>query len=222
MVPTFVIVDDHEEIRRVFKWYAENYGFKVVGEAADGRDALALMRKLKPRIATIDLILPGMSGIDLIACIHREQPRMKLVALTGRTDGEAMGRAIAAGACAHLVKPVNPEEFGPIMDKILRGEHALSASAVEVLWKTHSDKVPYDLEVRLTPRQSEVVVLVVSGLSNKETASRLSISVRTVEKYRAEAMERLGVRSTAELVRFAIGAGAKAVTRGGGVVFTTP
>jgi two-component system, NarL family, response regulator NreC len=181
---------------------AERFGLKVLGEAADGLQALNVLRKVKPDIAMVDLQLPKLSGIDVIAKIHQDIPNVKLVALTGMNHGEYVENAIAAGVCAYLTKPVDFDEFPRILSDILQNRHYLSARAVDHLWNFYGEGGALE-SVSLSRRQREIVGQVSNGLSNKEISARLGISVRTVEKYRAQAMARLGAGSAAELGRYA-------------------
>jgi DNA-binding NarL/FixJ family response regulator len=165
------------------------------------------LRELKPDLAVIDLHLPFLSGIDVISTIHREIPAIRLVAITGLQSTEFIDGALAAGACAYLTKPGCLPEFPAAAAAVLNGHRYLTDAALNYVWDTHAARVSPRNHDELTKRQREVVGLVAAGMSNKEMSVQLSISVRTVEKFRAEAMENLGIHTSAELVRYAVKAG---------------
>ena len=203
-----VVADDHalvrEGIRRVLD---EEPGFEVVAEAADGREALARVQELGPDVVVLDISMPGLSGLDVARRLREEHPEVRALILSMHDDTEYVLRAVRAGAAGYLLK----DDAGPqLLRQAVRAVHAgdsffSPAVASRLTDALRSDPTASDdpLEA-LTGRELEVLRLVTGGRSNKQIATELGISRRTVESHRESLMRKLGIRSVAGLTRFAL------------------
>lgn len=191
MSPRAVIVDDHPVAREGLKTLLAGAGFEVVGEAADGRAALRLLREIRPDVAVVDVALPAISGIELCRRVRRRLPQVKVVLISMFDEPAWRTEAASAGAAAYLLKGESPEG---IVDAVLR------AARGEVLLQGGSEAA----SVPLSPREREVVQLISEGKKLSEIAAILSRSPATVRAHKASAMRKLNVHSTAELVRAAL------------------
>jgi two-component system response regulator NreC len=201
-IESVVVVDDDFDMRRILCNLCETVPLRVCGDAADGGQALALIRQKKPDLVLIDPKLPHISGIDVIATIRGEMPHVRFMAITAEPPSLFFARAVEAGALAYLQKPDFIFEFKPAVKRVLNGQAYITPEISDTLIHRYFLK-SRDLESRLTPRQREVTYLLSEGLTNSEMADVMHLSVRTVEKHRADAMGRLGARNAAELVRYA-------------------
>ncbi len=205
-----LLADDHALMRAGLRSLLEAMpGVEVVGEAADGHEALRLIGELKPDVAFFDISMPGLNGLEAAARAAREHPQTRIIILSMHVDDEYVHRALMSGAAGYLLKNSDPSELEMALRAVGRGESWLAPEvSSRVIAYARSDKSggsgPIEL---LTPRQREVLQLIAEGLSNKEIAHRLKLSVKTVETHRSELMERLDIHGTAGLVRYAIRVG---------------
>jgi DNA-binding NarL/FixJ family response regulator len=179
---------------------------EVVGEAADGHEALRLSEAHRPDVLLMDIGMPGLNGVEAAARLTREGPRPRVVILSMHTGEEHVLRAIRAGAAGYLLKDANPAELEAAVRAVARGEIYLSPAISRYVVEGYvrgGDAERGPLE-RLTPRQREVLQLIAEGNTTKAIAARLGLSVKTVETHRAQLMERLGTHDVAALVRLAI------------------
>jgi DNA-binding NarL/FixJ family response regulator len=176
-----------------------------VAEAADGREAVALVAEHKPEVALINISMPELNGLEAAARIASAHPRTKVVMLSLHADEEYVRRALAHGASGYLVKSADAAELELAIRAASRGDVWLSPSVSKSVVRSMLDKAAPDepFEI-LTPRQREVLQLVAEGKTSKEIADRLGLSVKTVESHRAQLMKRLGVSNIPALVRTAI------------------
>ncbi len=190
---TIVLADDHTLVRAGLRSLLESLGsFQVVGEAADGREAVRLARQLSPDIVLMDIAMPGLNGLDATARIAREAPASRVIILSMHTAENYVLEALRAGAVGYVVKDAAVTELDLALRAVRRGER----------WLTPGSGL--DL---LTVRQREILQLIAEGHSTREIASRLSISIKTAETHRAQVMERLGIHDVAGLTRFALRVG---------------
>jgi DNA-binding NarL/FixJ family response regulator len=206
-----LLADDHSLVRAGLRSLLEEMAdVEVVGEAADGLEALRLIGELKPDVAFFDISMPGMNGLEAAARAASEHPRTRVIILSMHVDDEYVRRALVAGAAGYLLKNSDRSELEMALRAVARGESWLApeVSSRVVAAYTRGDKPAASgtLEL-LTRRQREVLQLIAEGLSTKEIASRLDLSVKTVETHRAELMERLDIHGVAGLVRYAIRVG---------------
>ncbi len=189
-----VIVDDHPVAREGLKAILAGAGVEVVGEADDGRTALRLVREALPEVAVVDVALPGLSGIELCRRIRRRLPQVQLVLISMFDEAAWRAEAARVGAAAYLLKGDPPERILEAVTRAARGERLLAP-------EEGNRRLP------LTPREREVVQLIAEGRKLSEITRLLSRSPATVRAHKASAMRKLGVHSTAELVRAALDLG---------------
>ena len=202
-----LIAEDHDLVRAGIKLLLQALdGVEVVGEAGDGREAIALALSLEPDVILMDIMMPELNGLDAAARIVAANPRTRVVMLSMSAGEEAVLPALRAGAVGYLLKNVKPVELDLAIRAAARGEmylcSAVSGHVVDrVLERVHASDDFYD---RLTGRQREVLQLVAEGRTSKEIARRLEVSVRTAEAHRTQLMEALDIHDVAGLVRYAI------------------
>jgi DNA-binding NarL/FixJ family response regulator len=185
-----VIVDDHAVLRAgLEQLLAGQSDLEVVGTAASGGEALEVVRELRPDVVLMDLQMPGMDGVSATREIVAEQLADVLV-LTSYSDAERIVGALDAGAMGYLLKDADPDEVLSGIRSVSRGESPINARAARELLGARRT-TPAGAE--LTPRESEVLVLVRQGLANKQIARRLGISERTVKAHLTSAFQRIGV-----------------------------
>lgn len=186
-----IIVDDHELIRMGIQQFLANQPeVKVVGTAADGAAAVRLCQELKPDVVLMDLAMPDIDGVEATRRITAQQPDVRVLVLTSFSDRERILNAIDAGAVGYLLKDAAPDEILRGIRAAARGESPLSPKAANTLLAARKER----LEVReLSPRETEVLVLVANGLANKQIAQRLGISEKTVKAHLVNVFQRIGV-----------------------------
>lgn len=196
-----VVADDHAIVREGLVGLLTEL-FDVVG-VGDGKELLDAARKHRPDVIVTDMSMPGLSGLEVLARLKAERLDSKVIVLTMHNDADLATRAIRAGASGFLIKHSAGEELVNAIHQVLQGRNyltpALTKGVMELLASSASDAGP-----RLTPRQVEVLRLIVEGRRMKEIAAALDLSTRTVETHKYELMRVLDVKSTAELVRYAI------------------
>ena len=198
-----ILADDHQLFRQGLRSLLEKAGHEVVGEAADGRAAVALAQTLHPDVAVLDLSMPLLNGLDAAQEIKRVAPGTKTILLTMYTDKEYVLRALDAGARGYVLKTQAAEDLVRAVREISTGEvylsPAVSVSVVDAyLGKTRANEDP------LTPRERQILQLVAEGKTTKEIANLLDISFKTAESHRNRAMQKLDIHDVAGLTRYAI------------------
>jgi DNA-binding NarL/FixJ family response regulator len=206
---TALIVDDHPLFREGVKTLIERTPhFRVVGEAGNGEEALALAKALKPDVVLLDLSLPDQSGVEVTRQIRTFLPDTRIVIVSMHSRVEFITEAFQAGATGYVVKESATEKLVEGLEAVSKGEYfldtSLSQKVVSKLVKSSARASDLDSRYRsLTRREQEVLRLVVEGLSAKEIGDRLFISPKTVENHRTNIMNKLDIHSTMELVRYA-------------------
>ncbi|HMJ17838.1 MAG TPA: response regulator transcription factor [Gemmatimonadaceae bacterium] len=207
-----VLAEDHTLVRKGMRLLLETIpGLSVVGEAADGLEALQLIEEHRPDCVLMDLAMPGLSGIEAVRRASAEFPHIPVLVVSMHADEAYVHQALAAGAAGYLLKGSDKEELEIAVRTVCSGQTyltpAISKTLVSALSrKSQPSSASSPLEL-LTVRQREVLRLVAEGNSTKQVAARLGLSVKTVEAHRGAIMERLGIRDLAGLVRFAVRAG---------------
>jgi DNA-binding NarL/FixJ family response regulator len=202
-----LIADDHALVRAGLRLLVEGLeGIEVVAEANNGREAIALAAKLRPDVVLMDVIMPELNGLDATARIVAADPSVRVVMLSMSAGEETVLPALRAGATGYLLKDVMPVELELGIRAAAKGETFLCAAVSRhvvdrCFQRTNAADEFYD---RLTERQREVLQLVAEGLSSKEIAARLGITVRTAKAHRAQLMEALDIHDIAGLVRYAV------------------
>jgi DNA-binding NarL/FixJ family response regulator len=203
MSERIVIVDDHPLTRDALAALLTQQGFDVVGEAADGEEALAVTRKLQPDLVLLDLTMPGMDGLTALPKIREEAPACEVVVLTASDAEENLLGAIRAGASGYLLKTESPEQIATFLRGVVRGEAALSGGVAKRLLDRvreggRFDGIPDAITKVLSAREVEVLLLLDEHLGTDEVAQRLFISEHTVRSHVKGLLKKLGVSSRRE------------------------
>jgi DNA-binding NarL/FixJ family response regulator len=199
---TLLLVDDHSLVRRGFRRMLEDEpDMKVVGEAGDGEEAVRLAAELKPQVVVMDCALPGMNGLDATRKILEGHPQTAILMLSMHSESTWVRQAIEAGAKGYILKNAMNLELGPAVRRVAAGETIFDPQVEQ------PSALKGERSAGLTPRELEVLKLIVDGKSNKEIASELDLSANTIAVHRANIMNSLGIHKTAELVVYAIRAG---------------
>lgn len=199
-----LIADDHALVRAgVRGLLAAAPELEVVGEAADGAEALRLTRERQPHVLVLDLNMPGLDGFEVLRRVRIEAPGVRVLVLTLDDDPRSVQRAVRDGADGYVLKDAIAQDLIAAVRRVAIGGGAFDGGAQDALRDAARGGSDDPLE-RLTAREREVLRRIAEGLANKEIASALHIGVRTVETHRANLLRKLAMRSTAELTRFAI------------------
>lgn len=212
---TIVLADDHKIVRQgLHALLRAESDFNVVGEADDGLEALALVKKLKPQIVVLDLMMPGLNGLEAARQITKQTPGTKVIILSMYDDEGFVLEALSNGVSAYVLKDASSSDLIEAVREVRAGHRYLSAPlsdrAIDV-YENLTKAGTVDKYDTLTNREREVLHLSAEGRSNSDIADRLGISVRTAETHRAKVMQKLGVHSQADLTRYAIKRGIIAV-----------
>lgn len=205
-----VIVDDHRLFRVGLKQLLEEHGFEVVGEAGDGAEAVRVVRQTRPDLVLMDLMMPGVGGLEATRLIKAEFPDLPVVVLTASEDEADLFEAIKSGAQGYLLKSYDPETVIELLAAAAEGQAALTPSlAAKILAEfsrlgTRREAGAAGLIEPLTAREREVLELVVAGASNKEVARRLYITENTVKYHLKNILQKLHAHNRAQVVAFAL------------------
>lgn len=208
-----LVADDHAVLRAGLKvLIGQQPDMAVVGEAADGDEAVRRAHELRPDVALVDLTMPGIGGIKAIERIRQECPETRVLVLTMHDVPAYLRSALAAGASGYVVKRAADSELLSAIRGVHRGRTVLDPSlAARVVQSGLGRRGPTSVgsgaPAPLSPREVEVLDLVAQGYTNQQIADRLQLSVKTVETYRSRLVEKLGLRSRADLVRYALDSG---------------
>ncbi len=205
-----LIVDDHAILRQALRLMLEaEPELEVVGDAANGREAVAMTEKEMPDVVLMDMVMPGLNGLEATRQIRKRSPKTRVLILTGYMEDEQILSALRAGAAGYVVKRSDTEELLLGIRAVHRGNSYFSSAISDgdainqYLWqaKQEDGKVGYDL---LTSREREVLQLIAEGHSNQRIAQELFISVKTVEAHKAHIMSKLHARNRTDLIRYAL------------------
>jgi len=210
---TVMLAEDHAIVRQGLCALLNADGsFKMVGEARTGREAVAMARTLRPEVILMDIAMPELNGLEATRQILAANPAAKVVILSAHSDDIYVERMNEAGVVGFLEKQTSAEILTKAIREVAAGRRFFSPSIMKRL--RHDPDKPRDREGmvktnsgRLTSRESEVLQLVAEGLANKQVASQLGISIKTVEKHRQHLMDKLNIHDTAGLTRYAISSG---------------
>jgi DNA-binding NarL/FixJ family response regulator len=199
---TVLLVDDHSLVRRGFRRMLEDEpDMLVVGEAGDGEEAIKLARKLKPQVVVMDCALPKINGLDATRQILWDLPETAVLMLSMHSENTWVRQAIDAGAKGYILKNAISLELSGAVRRVAAGDTVFDPQVES------STALKGERNSGLTPRELEVLKMIVEGKSNKEIAAELDLSANTVAVHRANIMNALGIHKTAELVVYAIRAG---------------
>jgi len=204
-----VVADDHAIVREGIRQVLDGTeGITVVGEAVNGPEAFERAQELVPDVVVLDVSMPGESGLEVAKRLKRALPATRVLMLSVYDNTEFVLEAVRAGADGYLLKDSTPSELRAAIRKVIAGESAFSAAAARqlstALREEEANRERAERVASLTARELDVLRHVVAGRTNKETASELGISHRTVETHRENILKKLGVRSVAELTRLAL------------------
>lgn len=204
-----LLADDHEVVRRGLRALLETRpGWEVVGEAATGREAVEMVRRLQPEVAIVDISMPELNGLEATGQIVKEAPQTEVLVLTVHDSEEMVWGVLHSGARGYVLKSDAGRDLLAAVEALSRHKSFFSPDISDVVLHGYlqfqSPGVPDLAPSRLTLREREVVQLLAEGRSNKEVASALGISVKTAETHRANVMQKLSFHSLPDLVRYAV------------------
>jgi len=204
-----LLADDHTVVRKGLRLLLESHpGFRVVADAADGREAIALAEKHHPDVAVLDIAMPILNGIEAARQMTARMPKVAIVILSMHSDEGYVLRALKAGARAYLLKDSAEYDLIHAVEAVSQGKAffspAISKMLVEEYMRQMRERQVEDSYELLTTREREVLQLLAEGKNNKDVASILNLSLYTVETHRSNIFQKLGLHSSAELILYAI------------------
>ncbi len=208
-VARVLVVDDHALFRKgVVGVLMEAEGFEVVGEAGEGREALAKVKDLRPDVVVMDIYMPGMNGLETTRRIKEAAPAAKVVILTISEEDENLFEAVKAGANGYMLKSVEPKTLCQTLRGVVRGEAVLSSSMAAKILEEFARQSRRSGEgapgPRLSPKEREVLQLLTRGAPNKEIAAALNITENTVKNHMKSIMEKLHLDNRVQVVAYAL------------------
>ncbi len=210
---TVLLAEDHTIVREGFRKMLELEGdFKIVGEAQDGRQAIALVKKLHPEVVLMDIAMPLLNGLEATRQVLKTNPATRVIILSAHSDDAYVTNATDSGAQGFLLKQTSAYDVCRAIREVHKGKTFFSPAISRRQDRLHSPTsgragLLKKKAVELTSREVEVLQLIAEGKANKQTAAELGIGVKTVEKHREHLMEKLDIHDTAGLTRYAISAG---------------
>jgi DNA-binding NarL/FixJ family response regulator len=201
-----LLVDDHPVVRKgLLSCLANRDNIKVVGEAADGPEALRKVKALTPDVVLMDIFMPGMDGLAVTEALHKDAPQVKVLVLSIQSNRAYVLRIIKAGARGYVLKDTPPDDLVRAIEAVNAGDAFFSPSVAKIALSQYvAETDQSDPLARLSEREREVLVQIAEGKSNKEIAAKLGIGVRTIETHRERIMRKLEIHSVAGLTKFAI------------------
>ena len=207
MTVTLLLVDDHPLIRQGLRHLLEGEPeFKVIGEAGDGLEALLLVERLKPNILVVDIMMPGLNGLEVLRQMKHISPDTRAIVLSMQSADAYVLEALKNGAAGYVLKETGPSELVNAVREVTHGNQYLSIKISERLQVSGRKIIdmPSDAYETLTTREREILQMTVEGQTSQEVGDKLTISPRTVEVHRSNLMNKLGLHNQTELIRFAI------------------
>lgn len=205
MIYEVLLADDHAIIRDGLKnILAETDEFRVMGEAGDGNTVMELVRQRNWDLLVLDISMPGRSGVELIKLVKQERPSLPILVFSMHLEEQYAVRAIRSGASGYLSKGGDSDEILPAMRKVAQGGRYISSAVAELLLDDvtfDADKLPHK---RLSDREFEIFSQLVNGLGPTQIADQLSLSVKTVSTHKSRILQKMGMDSTVDLVRYAM------------------
>jgi len=203
-----LLADDHGIVRRGLRSLLEDAEVSVVGEAADGLEAVRLCETLRPDVLIVDIGMPKLNGIDVAARVQKIEHAPSVIILSMHSDESYIIRALASGARAYLLKDATDEDLLPALRAVAAGRPFFSPAVTAVLVQDYMRSLQTrnltDSYGLLTDREKEVLQLLAEGRSNKEVATLLNLALSTIETHRASLMQKLNLHNTAEIVLYAV------------------
>jgi NarL family two-component system response regulator LiaR len=198
-----MLVDDHRMVRDGLKVFLSTYDdLEVVAEADDGVQAVSVCARVQPDVVLMDVLMPNMDGPTATARIRSAQPQVQIIALTSFVEEGLVQRALQSGAIGYLLKDVHPDKLAEAIRSAHRGRSTIDAAAAQVLVQAASR--PVQLGADLTERERDVLALLVGGLTNKEIAEELTVSMGTVRLHVSNILSKLGASNRTEAASLAL------------------
>jgi two-component system response regulator NreC len=208
MTISIILADDHPVVRRGMRTLLEaESDFSVIGETGDGLESVRLVEKLQPDVLILDLMMPGLSGLEALRIIRKRSPRTRVVVLSMHENKAFVAEALKNGATCYVLKGSDEENLVQAVQEAAAGRRFLSPPVTERAIDADIEQAraaQLDPHETLTAREREVLQLAAEGKTGAEIAARLHISPRTVENHRANVMRKLGLKNQSELVRYAV------------------
>ncbi|RPI18168.1 MAG: DNA-binding response regulator [Ignavibacteriae bacterium] len=207
-----LLADDHPIVRSGLKSELKKFpNINICGEASSGRETIDKASKLHPDVVLLDITMPDMNGLEATKILREHQPSSKIIALTMHENKNYILEMIRLGASGYVLKDSEPGELVKAIEAVNSGKSYFSSNISDKVMDIYSSEIrknkkPF-VKGQLTPRENEVLLYIVKGCSNKEIASLLNVSVRTVETHRDRIMSKLNIHSVAGLTRYAISEG---------------
>jgi DNA-binding NarL/FixJ family response regulator len=204
-----LVVDDHGVVRRGVRALLESHpGWQVVGEGSNGRDAVELVRTLRPHVVVLDLSMPDMNGLEATRQIVAESPQTEVLVLTMHHSEQLAHDVLQAGARGYLLKSDADQNLIAAVDNLRQHKPFLTSTVTEFVLDGYMQLTDSssrdDSAAMVTPREREIIQLIAEGHSSKQAATTLGVSVKTVDTHRANIMRKLRLRSVSDIVRYAI------------------
>ncbi|GAB1370504.1 response regulator transcription factor [Candidatus Kapaibacterium sp.] len=201
-----VFADDHEVVRAgIRRLLSTDKSIRILDEASNGSDAYELVLYHRPDIALLDIMMPSKTGIEVTKLIKKNLPDTLVVLLTAFEDASHIELALSAGADGYLTKETPAKELLASLHSVMTGERVLSKSIVMLVQNKFMTKGnQHDEQIKITKREQEILNLIAQGKTSSEIADALFLSARTVESHRYNLMQKLGIKNTAGLIRFAV------------------
>ena len=200
------LIDDHPIVRQGLRNLLQTEpSFQVVAEADDGITGLELVQRVKPDVLIVDLMMPGLNGLDLIKQVLKTLPRLRIVVLSMQSADSYVVEALNSGAAGYVLKETGPSEIIHAIKTVVAGDRYLSAKLAQRVLDSSTGRKkiadPYD---SLTPREREILHLIVEGHTSAQIAARLVLSPRTVELHRSRIMKKLDLHNQTDIFRYAL------------------
>jgi NarL family two-component system response regulator LiaR len=200
-----LIVDDHPVVRQGMKNFFEAEGeLEVRGVAASGEEAIEAVERLHPEVVMMDLVMPGMSGVEAIRTIKESWPEIRVIVITTYAQDDKLFPAIKAGADGYLLKDTLPVDIIDAVKSVRVGRSVLHPDVAQKLMHSFSNRNKNSMEEKLTPRETEVIELIACGLSNEEIANQLIISDKTVKTHVSNILHKLNLAHRTQAALYAI------------------
>jgi DNA-binding NarL/FixJ family response regulator len=210
---TVLLAEDHMIVRQGLRLLVEAEGdIKIIGEARTGREAVQMMADLRPEVVVMDIAMPLMNGLEATRQILKSFPGTRILILSAHSDPAYIEQMVKVGASGFVVKQASGEILAKAIRELHRGKNFFTPAIAQYI-KDHRQEAQNKVDLRkkhpaqLTSREAEMLQLIAEGQGNKQMASELGISIKTVEKHRQTLMEKLNIHDIAGLTRFAIAAG---------------
>ena len=207
MPVTLLLADDHPIVLQGLRHLLEGEPeFRIVGEAGDGVEALQLVERLRPDILVVDMMMPGVNGLEVLRQVKKISPTTRTIVLSMQSADPYVAEALKNGAAGYVLKETGPGELIHAVQEVVQGNQFLSAKLSERFQSSMEriDGAPPDSYETLTAREREILQMTVEGRTSAEIGDKLKISPRTVEVHRSNLSIKLGIKNQADLIRFAI------------------